>query len=124
MIAHRVTGGRTWHWAHETANPNCRTSGETEWHLAWKALGLEGTQERNVGTRWADVLAPGGYAVEFQRQPFDPPSEQRRREDDWADQGGMVWIFYAIEAAAEGRIANRVPWQWFSARGNQVVSIS
>ena len=120
MIARRGTL-KTWHWAHAEANPYCRTAGETEWHLSWKAEGLPGSQEQHVGNRWADVLAPGGYSVEFQRSPIDPP-EMHRREDDWADQGGMIWVFYAIEAAQD-RITGRLPWRWISVLGAQVYEI-
>jgi hypothetical protein len=93
----------TWHWAHRVHNPGCETAPETEWHLAWKALGLDGTQEVKVGRRRADVLAPGGFAVEFQDWAIDPAALQAR-EGDWAGQGGMAWVFRADRQYAEGRI--------------------
>jgi hypothetical protein len=94
---------RIWHWAHRVAAPDCAAAGESAWHLAWKALGLDGTQEVRVGNRRADVLAPGGYAVEFQDWAIDPVA-LRAREDDWSGQGGMVWVFRADQQYAEGRI--------------------
>jgi hypothetical protein len=94
---------RIWHWAHRVAAPDCAAAGESAWHLAWKALGIDGTQEVRVGNRRADVLAPGGFAVEFQDWAIDP-GELRAREDDWAGQGGMVWVFRADRQYAEGRI--------------------
>jgi hypothetical protein len=91
------------YWRHATANPNCEAGRESKWHLSWKALALDGTQEIAVGNRRADVLAPGGYAVEFQASPMDA-SEVHSREADWSTQGGMVWIFKAISEMAEQRI--------------------
>lgn len=102
MLA-RTGAVRIWHWAHLAAAPGCVAAGESEWHLAWKALGLDGTQEVRVGRRRADVLAPGGFAVEFQDWAIDQ-GELWAREDDWAGQGGMVWVFRADRAYAEGRI--------------------
>jgi len=92
-----------WHWAHRVAAPDCPVSREAAWHLEWKALGFDGTQEVRVGNRCADVLAPGGYAVEFQASALDP-ADLRAREDDWAGQGGMVWVFRADRHYAEERI--------------------
>jgi hypothetical protein len=114
-------GGKvSWYWRHDKKNDHCETAGETEWHRAWKEHGLPDSQEKHVGNRWADVLAPGGYAVEFQRQPFKPPDKQQARENDWANQGGMVWIFYAIEAAKDSgdpdepgaRLCAHLPGEW------------
>jgi hypothetical protein len=92
-----------WHWAHRVRNPDCETAPESEWHLAWKALALDGTQEVKVGRRRADVLAPGGFAVEFQASALTA-EEVRAREDDWAAQGGMAWVFKADTEYAAGRI--------------------
>src|SRR5258706_7776427 len=92
------------HWAHETEQPNCSAAYEGPWHLAWKSLGSDGTQEIAVGNRRADVLAPGGFAVEFQQSPMTP-EEVRAREADW--KGKLVWIFDAQEAYAEGRLEVR-----------------
>jgi hypothetical protein len=94
---------RIWHWAHLERNPHCEAALETEWHLAWKVLGIDGTQEVKVGRRRADILAPGGYAVEFQASTLDP-AEVRTREDDWTAQGGMAWVFKADKPAAAGHI--------------------
>lgn len=94
---------KVWHWAHRTRNPGCPAAAETEWHLAWKALGLDGTQEIAVGRRRADVLAPGGFAVEFQASPLTE-AEVRAREDDWAGQGSIAWVFKADAEYAAGRI--------------------
>lgn len=93
----RTGSVRIWHWAHVAHTPGCAVAREAEWHLAWKAEGLDGTQERVVGRRRADVLAPGGYAVEFQASPIDQ-AEIRGREHDWSAQGGMVWVFRADQA--------------------------
>ena len=93
----RAGAVRIWHWAHLVRNPHCEAARETEWHLAWKVLGLDGTQEVTVGRRRADVLAPGGFAVEFQASALTA-DEVRAREDDWAAQGGMVWVFKADSA--------------------------
>ena len=95
---------RIWHWAHVEQNPHCEAARESEWHLAWKVLGVDGSQELSVGCRRADVLAPGGFAVEFQASALDV-GEVRAREDDWAAQGGMVWVFRADREFAAGRIA-------------------
>jgi hypothetical protein len=118
MIAHRGAV-RIWHWAHEAANLNCEAGEESEWHLAWKLLALDGTQEIKVGNRRADVLAPGGYAVELQKSPMNA-DEVHRREDDWSVQGGMVWIFCAIEETAEKRISWGRHWAWEDRRVLQV----
>jgi competence CoiA-like predicted nuclease len=92
-----------WHWAHVKDNPHCEAARESEWHLAWKALGIDGTQEITVGRHRADVLAPGGFAVEFQASPLDR-EEVSARESGWAAQGGMVWVLQADRAFAAGRI--------------------
>lgn len=92
------------HWAHETDQPHCRASAEGPWHLAWKSLGAEGTQEVAIGNRRADVLAPGGFAVEFQKSPMSP-AEVQAREADWKHH--LVWIFDARDAYAEGRLELR-----------------
>src|SRR5690242_6562078 len=57
-----------WHWAHEQRAPDCPYAGESAWHLAWKARGLDGTQEvwHHDLKRRADVYSPAGIAVEFQ----------------------------------------------------------
>jgi hypothetical protein len=94
-----------WHWAHLAENPGCGAAGETGWHLEWKDLGPPGSQERAVGRRRADVLAPGGFAVEFQLSPLTA-AEVTARERDWG--GKLVWIFDAADAYQEGRLALRV----------------
>jgi hypothetical protein len=94
---------RIWHWAHLVANPHCEAARETEWHLAWKILGIDGTQEVKVGRRRADVLAPCGFAVEFQASALDV-DEVRSREGDWAAQGGMAWVFRADKEFAAGHL--------------------
>lgn len=112
-----------WHWAHDVTSPNCVSAGESEWHLGWKILGPEGSQERAVGNRRADVLAPGGFAVEFQKSAMTA-AEVRAREDDWR-RHGLVWVFDATEARGEGRLAlsrhpdrpqgdayRNVKWSW------------
>jgi Competence protein CoiA-like family len=50
MLA-RTGAVRIWHWAHLAANPHCAAARETEWHLAWKVLALDGTQEITFGRR-------------------------------------------------------------------------
>jgi hypothetical protein len=92
-----------WHWAHVKDNPNCEAARESEWHLAWKALGIDGTQEITVGRHRADILAPGGYAVEFQASALDR-EKLLAREDDWAAQGGMTRVFRADKEFAARRI--------------------
>ena len=94
------------HWAHLTADPNCAAGHESMWHLEWKAEGLDGTQEVAVGNRRADVLAPGGWAVEFQASPLTA-EEVQAREDDWGRK--LVWIMHARKAYEEGRLNLRVP---------------
>lgn len=96
----RTGSVRIWHWAHVARNPHCEAARETEWHLAWKILAIEGTQEVKVGRRRADVLAPGGFAVEFQASALTG-EQVRAREDDWAAQGGMAWLFRADQASIE-----------------------
>jgi hypothetical protein len=49
------------------------------------------------------VLAPGGFAAEFQASAL-AAGEVRGREDDWAAQGGLVWVFKADKEFAAGRI--------------------
>lgn len=105
MLA-RTGSVRIWHWAHLERNPDCPAAAESEWHLAWKALALDGSQETAVGRRRADVLAPGGFAVEFQASPLTA-HEVLDREDDWSAQGGMAWVFKADAEAASGRITTR-----------------
>ena len=84
-----------WHWAHQVDSPGCPAAGETAWHLCWKQLGPPGSQERAVGNRRADVLAPGRFAVEFQRSPLTA-AEVTARESDWARR--LVWVFDATDA--------------------------
>jgi hypothetical protein len=98
------------YWRHKPANPNpdCEAGRESEWHLAWKALALDDTQEIRRANRIADVLAPGGYAVEFQAWAMDR-AEVRGRENDWSTQGGIVWIFKAIDETAKKQIAEAGP---------------
>ena len=94
-----------WHWAHLAAPGSCAAAGETPWHLEWKDLGPPGSQERAIGRRRADVLAPGGFAVEFQLSPLTA-AEVTAREHDWA--GNLVWIFDAAGAYDEERLILRV----------------
>jgi hypothetical protein len=94
---------RIWHWAHIERNPHCEAALESEWHLAWKVLGIDGTQEVKVGNRRADILAPGGFAVEFQASALTG-EEVWDREWDWAGQGRMVWVFRADREFAAERI--------------------
>ncbi len=94
---------RIWHWAHVEHNPHCEAALESEWHLAWKTLGIEGTQEIAVGRRRADVLAPGRFAVEFQASALTG-EEVWARERDWLIHGRMVWVFRADREHAAGRI--------------------
>jgi hypothetical protein len=93
----------TWHWAHRSENPACGLSSESEWHLAWKAAGLPGTQEirREDGKRRADVLSPAGFAVEFQHSPLTW-KEVRQRELDWEHR--LVWVLDATSALRTGAI--------------------
>ena len=94
---------RIWHWAHVVRNPHCKAARESEWHLGWKVLGADGSQEVKVGSRRADVLAPGGFAVEFQASALDV-CEVRAREADWGAQGGIVWVHRADREFGAGRI--------------------
>jgi hypothetical protein len=107
----------TWHWAHLAQNPACAIASESEWHLAWKALGLDGSQEVVVGRRRADVLAPGGFAVEFQASALDR-REVQAREDEWAIQGGMAWVFKADRARIEVREFFPDAWKCLLAENN------
>lgn len=86
-----------WHWAHRVRPLDCQAAYEGEWHLAWKGLALDGTQEvaHPSGKRRADVLAPGGFAVEFQASALTA-EEVRAREADWDNK--LVWVFDAREA--------------------------
>src|SRR5580704_16949245 len=93
-----------WHWAHRAANPHCAAGHEGPWHLLWKYLAAPGTQERKVGGRRADVLAPGGFAVVFQASPLSP-AEVWKRELDWKMQ--LAWIFDARAAFDAGRLRVR-----------------
>jgi hypothetical protein len=99
----RTGSVRIWHWAHVEHNPHCEAALEGEWHLSWKQLAIEGTQEITVGRRRADILAPGGFTVELQASAMDR-EEVWARERDWAGQGGIVWIFRADRERAAGRI--------------------
>jgi hypothetical protein len=92
-----------WHWAHIKDNPHCKAARESEWHIAWKDRGIDDTQEITVGRRRADILAPGGFAVDFQSSALDS-IKVWAREADWAVQGGLVWVFRADEAFMAGRI--------------------
>ena len=92
-----------WHWAHRVRPLDCQAAHEGEWHLAWKALALDGTQEvaHPSGKRRADVLAPGGFAVEFQASPLTA-AEVQAREADWDNK--LVWVFDAREAFQKGSL--------------------
>jgi hypothetical protein len=85
----------SWHWAHLTENPHCAAALESEWHLGWKSEATHPGVEVAVGKRRADVLAPYGYAIEFQRSALTR-EEVQAREDDWERK--VIWIFYAKEA--------------------------
>jgi hypothetical protein len=85
----------SWHWAHLTENPHCAAALESEWHLGWKLEATHSGVEVAVGKRRADVLAPYGYAIEFQRSALTR-EEVQAREDDWGRK--VIWIFYAKEA--------------------------
>jgi hypothetical protein len=93
-----------WHWAHQVKPLDCQAAYEGEWHREWKSLAREGTQEiaHPLGKRRADVLAPGGFAVEFQASPLTV-EEVRAREADWDRK--LVWIFDAREAYTTGRLS-------------------
>jgi hypothetical protein len=86
----------SWHWAHLTENPHCAAALESEWHLGWKSEAThEGVEIPSAdGRRRADVLAPYGYAIEFQRSALTR-EEVQAREDDWGRK--LIWIFYAKE---------------------------
>jgi hypothetical protein len=98
-----------WHWAHRAENPECGLSGESEWHLTWKSLGLDGTQEivSGNGLRRADVLSPAGFAVEFQKSPLSW-QEVRDREADWEYR--LVWVVETHSGVRTGRITMPDPW--------------
>jgi hypothetical protein len=87
------TGGIiTWHWAHEAAPGDCAYKGESEWHLAWKARGLPGTQEvwRHDFTRRADIYSPAGFAVEFQRSRMTKAEDKAALPDKLPEDAGGV----------------------------------
>jgi hypothetical protein len=92
-----------WHWAHERRPEDCMGAFEGEWHRQWKILALRGTQEQDhpSGKRRADVLAPGGFAVEFQASSLTG-EEVAAREADWGHK--LVWIFDAREAYDKDRL--------------------
>ncbi len=92
-----------WHWAHRAENPDCGLSAESEWHLAWKARGLDGTQEivSENGLRRADVLSPARFAIEFQRSPLSW-REMRSREADWDQR--VVWVLDTHHGLKRGQI--------------------
>jgi hypothetical protein len=96
---------KVWHWAHATEQPGCPSEGESEWHLAWKAAGLPGTQEKTVGNRRADVLAPSGYAIEFQKSAMSGAGVLAR-EKDWKRK--LIWVFDVSEAREAGRLELRI----------------
>lgn len=87
-----------WHWAHTNRPDHCTSPyGESEWHLLWKERAIDGTQEYPHPTRprRADVRAPSGFVVEFQRSPLTA-TQVRDRENDWDRR--LVWVLDA-EAA-------------------------
>jgi hypothetical protein len=92
-----------WHWAHLVRPLDCQAAYETEWHLQWKSLALDGTQERPhpTGKRRADVLALGGFAVEFQHSALTAKDVQAR-EADWDNK--LVWVFDAQKAYQKGSL--------------------
>ncbi len=92
-----------WHWAHCVRPLDCQAASEGEWHLAWKALAIDGTQEitHPSGRRRADVLAPGGFAVEFQASPLTV-AEIQTREADW--DYNLVWVFDARKSFQKERL--------------------
>jgi hypothetical protein len=86
---------KIWHWAHkskEACDPWWES--ESDWHRAWKKCFPvasqevirfdDGSGEKHV----ADVLTPGGTAIEFQSYPMDE-AEIESRELFW---GKMVWV--------------------------------
>jgi competence protein CoiA len=98
----------TWHWAHvhkhESDAPPCAGSGETEWHLGWKATCDDPRRiEVAKGNRRADVLHKAGWAIEFQHSAISP-QEITGRETDW--RGRVIWVFDLRDAYAEGRFGH------------------
>jgi hypothetical protein len=92
-----------WHWAHEHISPDCPYAGESAWHLAWKARGLDGTQEawHPDLKRRADVYSPAGIAVEFQHSRLSKV-DVIARERDWEHR--VCWIFDASHDYRSGQI--------------------
>ena len=79
------------HWAHRTLT-DCDTWGEeSDWHRAWKGRFPPRWTEVTVGAHRADVKAPGGLVIEFQRS-YLAPAQIRAREDHY---GAMLWVFDA-----------------------------
>lgn len=90
-----------WHWAHGAcAACDPWASGETAWHLSWKALVPDAWCEQVVdkgGVRHiADIRRPDGTVFELQSRPL-PLADVRQRE---AFYDRMVWLFDVRECVA------------------------
>jgi len=96
-----------WHWAHDVADCDSWSEGETEWHLGWKSLILPQYCEviRNRGRiiHRADIARKDGAVLELQHSPIST-DEIESRESFY---GNMAWLFDA-KAFFKKRIFRRL----------------
>lgn len=93
----------SWHWAHQSGR-YCPSSGETEWHLAWKNQFPDDWIERPYGSRRADVFLPSGEVVEFQRKGLDPQTIAAREREC---QFRILWICNGTELGERFNLRGR-----------------
>ena len=96
----------SWHFAHLPGDTDCsdRYEPETSWHRGWKATApVECCEVVRNGCR-ADVMTPGGWAVEFQRLGLPPETVAAR---EMAHGFRVLWVINAIKAYESGRLIIR-----------------
>lgn len=87
---------KIWHFAHENLDDCDKWSeGETRWHIKFKNMFPEGSQEVTMKNHRADIYH-NGYVIELQHSPISV-FEANEREEFYSGYGKMVWVFDMIE---------------------------
>jgi hypothetical protein len=101
-----------WHWAHEVADCDPWSEGESEWHVKWKDHFPVGWREVVIGDHRADLSTPIGV-IELQHSPISPDviAERERFYDR------MVWVVDGREFWKNIDLRNRggyvsFRWKW------------
>ena len=106
-----------WHWAHIGSVCPFEREPETEWHRNWKSIFPKDWCEVVTGDLRADVMTPGGVAIEFQNSPISY-RDIAKRERGYAK---MAWILngqpfskrfdiYGAKPAKDGTVFCKYQW--------------